>query len=521
MLILLFSCFSLSDTFYVSLNGSDISNCTWMIPCSFERVKIIAQNYDQILINEQHFSKKEELRILSNFFSFAASKNLIVRGDNATIDGSEYENDKLAFIFANKADEIKIGEFKFVKFQSTIICAKSVMKLSIFDCEFIDNRISTGLGAITSSCGSLKLRNCKMHNNFVTNSFFLGAFSSQLYLRGCYFNKNIACKYTKGLLFYSNSITEIRNSIFMDNLSPYSPLVTFEYRSYLTCVSSTFQNNVNQYVWYADGPYDILLVMLDVHRNNGALFKGSSSRSELSIQFCNFTYIDANECPLFEVYYGYIEISKRTSFRNNIGSCFCEFNNKQSIIDISQAEFRMNSFSNCFININDNAYAIVQNSNFTLNYVPNGMINGNHSLITLYFTIFSRNIGQIINCVNCKADIQSSIFNDCSESPIVLISDHNNYYYSQTKIGFCQFFTRALPGHSILYIKGAGSISFSRFSEKKDVALKVSVPCLFCDFNQKTPGIYKSYVIYMSFLATLSILLVLLFHAFNFCRFRK
>ncbi|OHT08550.1 hypothetical protein TRFO_22889 [Tritrichomonas foetus] len=513
MLIFFLLCLCLSDPIFVSVNALNNNVCSWYTPCNFERAKSEIKNYDFIRIMDKEISKPHDLEKLRNLFTFAMSKNCIVCGERTIINGSQYRPVGLALIYANGVDEAKIKNFVFTEFKSTILCAKSSIKISFSHCEFHKNHVSDSLGLITSSHGTLKIRKCQIWNNLIHDSYFIGVFTSQFYIKNTEIANNFIFSEAQCFVYSVNSLTEYHNASFSRMVSLENPLLKFDFRSYFSGISSNFALNNVREIMICDGVCNFEFVGMNIRNNQGVLFTATSPNPKLSIQFGKISHNNAGNKPLFDMKNGQFVTTNPTRFIGNTALCFVDFHNSQSLFDISNAKFTRNTFSSHLLTTNTFSSVRLINSFFVSNFAPNGLFISDFTSYEIDNTVFLNNFGQVLNCQKCGGFIYASTFEGNSKPPI----DVDTTPEGKLLIFSSQFFSTPIhEGEAMIHINGTHIIGFTRFSVPETEAIAKHNLCYLCEYNQRQKGLYHRKTIMISTIGSffvIALLIILLFHS--------
>lgn len=443
---------------------------------------------------DKNIDLEEDLIRFSDFMSYAVSLNCIISGEDTVVDGSNYNPSNPGLIFASPADESKISYFNFVNFKTTILCVKSIIKMSISHCQFFSNEIKFGYGMLFSSHGTIKIRDCNFFDNFFNGANCIEVYTSQIYIKHSTFNDNIIQSPLNNLVYSANSIIEFNNLTF-NRIFSSSSVFKFEYRTYLTIVNVLFLQNSGSEIINCDGACNSVLNYVSFYQNTGTLFKATSVCPILVLKWCQLESNIANNNPLFDMMNGRFFITKPCRIIKNHAYCFVDFHNAYSQFSLSNSVFERNSMVSHFVYVSNLTTLKVFGVIFSHNSMPNGIIIGDSVFVKIHISTFKKNSGQPLQCHNCHSSIYLTSFIDCSEPALILTGQNSR----KSHISSSQFLTSAPNNQNIIYINSSMcSMRFVRFSEPKAKAIPPGVSYFMCEFNQEGKGMYLKETFFIS-----------------------
>lgn len=299
---------------------------------------------NEIVICEQRIDGESRLCALRDLIAGAAQANVTrVSGAHTLIDGEGA--DLPEFIRVNdKTEKITFAGFVFTNFKGEIMGSENA-NIDIVNCTFINNFVERNSFLNFDNC-TLKMENVMFESTQIQNAFILSCRGVRLYLKNCSFSNSFSFS-NNSFISFNSSIVEFTKTLFWNNRSPFSSLITNDIKScvyfenvsfisnYLLNIINTTNDSITNFsnCLFKDN-FGILLSSFSSHKvlfNNTVFHSNFAPKLPLLIlqkaEMNNCVMNENSGSPIIEMKNGWLKINYCKVNRNKAQSYLLKINN--------------------------------------------------------------------------------------------------------------------------------------------------------------------------------------------------
>lgn len=481
-MLLISSFIFLRHVLFASLHGSSQTCEEEHNPCSYEAVLPMIKEGTELNLNDKFIQGKEELTSFRSFINQITTKVSIINGRNTTIDGEKSDHFYPAFIEVQNRDLLVIQNINFANFRSPIIWGRNLSRCIFNKINISFSRIDKQLGLVIFSHSRLTLRKICLLKNTIHDSPLFSIHSSSIDFDQTNIDNNF-CSHQISIPFLHciKSHINLNNSLFIRNHSPYSPLFTLEYKSFLSISGTNILESTHTEILFGEGITSVFIINSNISKNYGLVFS-AADYSELEMKSVMIEQNFSPQHSLFELI-NVTSVFSDCIFHNNVAFDIIGLSGSLSKLVLKNITFNFNDPLSYIIRASNNTEMTIKNAIFNENHPGNGLTHITNSSARIEDIMFLHSTNSALK------SFKSKVFMTNSEFKFSHSNNHPMIYSNMSEITLSSInFTDITYNNQIISFKDDIKMDLLRFefAPKNVLPKNLRNRCENCYFKNKT-----------------------------------